>query len=114
MARKLVLLGAMALFALPALAAAASAPRVWLEDAAPAVVRGAGFHPREVVVVTVSAGTSHLRGHATSTANGAFVVRFRSSVDTGCRSTFVTAVDASGRRAVLKIVPSGCGTQQGP
>lgn len=115
MTRRLAILAVAALAAWPALAASAGgSARVWLQDTTPAVVRGTGFHARQVVVVTVSAGTDRLRGRATTTATGSFVARFRSSVDAGCRSTFVAAVDASGRRAVLKIVPSGCGAQQGP
>lgn len=115
MTRRLVILAVAALGAWPSLAASAGgSARVWLEDTTPAVVRGAGFHPRQMVVVTVSTGTDRLRGRATTNATGTFVARFRSSVDAGCRSTFVAAVDASGRRAVLKIVPSGCGAQQGP
>lgn len=115
MARKLIVLVAAALLTWPALGASAGGPaRVWLQDTAPAVVRGTGFHPREAVVVTVSAGSVQLRHRATTTATGSFVSRFRSSIDAGCRSVFVAAVDQSGRRGILKIVPSGCGTQEAP
>jgi hypothetical protein len=112
--RRLVIL-AVVLVAWPALAASAGgSARVWLQDTAPAVVRGAGFHSRETVVVTVSAGAVQLHRRTTSTATGSFVSRFQDSIDVGCHSIFVAAVDTSGRRATLKIVPSGCGTQVAP
>jgi hypothetical protein len=95
--------------AVPA-AYAAPTPRVHLGFGSPPTVVGAGFHARERVTVTVTAGTVRLSKIVRSTLRGAVLARFtRSLPGSGCHQIAIKAVGASGDHAAWKSPPRSCG-----
>jgi hypothetical protein len=105
MARRLLILAAVALAAAPAATQAARLlhPRLTLSPE-PVVVRGIGFHAQERVLVRVYAGGSYSH-RVTATTRGTFRAAFpNASVDT-CQGYVVTAVGNRGSRASLKFMP---------
>lgn len=96
-------------------AVGSTAPRVRLLDASPAVVSGAGFHPRERVVVTVRAGTTRLSKAVETSARGAFVARFARTLHVpACGQLAVAARGALGDHAAWKSPLPDCGTSLQP
>lgn len=83
--------------------------------ASPATVAGTGFQARERVVVTVTAGSSHLSKAVVVGDHGAFVARFAKAVSAArCGHVVIVAVGAQGDRASWKSAPQSCGTPQQP
>jgi hypothetical protein len=110
-----ILLGASLALVLVPVGLATSQPHVRLTDRTPATVAGAGFHPRERVVVTVSASPTHLSKTVLTTGSGAFVARFdRNLVVAQCGQVAVTAIGARGDRAAWKTPPQVCGAPPQP
>jgi hypothetical protein len=110
-----VLLGAsLALVLVPA-ALATSQPHVRLTDRTPTTVAGAGFHPAERVVVTVSANPTRLSKTVLTNGSGTFVARFAHNlVVAPCGQVAVSAVGARGDRATWKTPPQVCGAPPQP
>jgi hypothetical protein len=78
-------------------------------------VLGAGFHPRERVVVTVRTGSSHWTKTVVTTDRGTFTARFTLPVGSaGCPGFSVLAVGAKGERAAWKSPPRPCANPIGP
>jgi hypothetical protein len=106
-----VILAVLLVAAIAPAAWGAAGPQVRLMDASPATVAGKGFHARERVVVTVTAGSSRLSKALVSGAGGTFVARFARAVSTAnCRQVAIVAVGASGDRGSWKSPPQTCGT----
>ncbi len=104
----------LALLALAPASLAAGAPKVTLTAVSPAVVYGAGFQPRERVVVTVVAGDARFAKAATASPHGSFRLRFaRPATTTGCDRARVSAVGALGGRATWLTPQLDCVAQQG-
>lgn len=96
-------------------ALAVTRPHVRLLDMSPAAVSGTGFHARERVVVTVTAGTTRLSKGVETTARGTFVARFARAVHAPeCGQLAVSAVGVRGDRAGWKSPPPACGAQLQP
>jgi hypothetical protein len=97
----------------PAAASAlTSHARVWLSDSSPAVARGAGFHDGDPVVVTLDAPQADRRKTVDATATGAFVARFRVTLDECSGRVTLTARDAHGTTAVWVAPQRSCGNPQ--
>ena len=78
-------------------------------------VVGAGFHPRERVVVTLRAGSDHWTKSIVAGAAGGFTVRFAVPVSAGgCQGFSVLAVGAKGERAAWKSPPKPCANPIAP
>ena len=107
--RALVVLAAALVVAAPA-ASAGGLARVWIADEQPLVVRGSGFHAATQVTVTVAKLKRTYRSATMTGSAGGFTARFGGAkLPTSCGTTFVTATDSLGRKAVSKIVANDCG-----
>jgi hypothetical protein len=73
----------------------------------PVAVRGAGFKPRERIVVNVVAGV-HLRKQTTATAGGAFRLVFGRLKPNACAGISISAVGTRGSRAEYRRSPGVC------
>ena len=73
-------------------------PSISVGSIPPVVVQGAGFEPRERVVVVVRA-TGWDRTQVVASSNGAFTVRFASLDPGACAGLSITAVGNRGSRA---------------
>jgi hypothetical protein len=93
--------------AVPA-ASASGVTRVWIANDQPLVVRGAGFHVASQVSVSVSKLKRTYRSTVMSGSAGGFTAHFKVNLPTRCGTTVVTATDASGHRAVSRIVANDC------
>jgi hypothetical protein len=112
--RALIVVGLALVVAGPA-SSANSIARVWIADEQPLVVRGAGFHTGTQVTVTVSKLKHTYRAGATTGSAGGFTARFGgASLSTRCGTTVVTATDATGQKAVSRIVANDCGIRVPP
>jgi hypothetical protein len=103
MMRLLTLALVVASVAAASASAVARAPSLKIERATPLVVRGLGFHAREIVTVTTSIG--HLR--VRTTATGGFVASFRTGTDR-CSGGRIVALGTTGDRAVLRLPQLMC------
>jgi hypothetical protein len=84
-------------------------PELRIVRAAPLVVAGARFVPRERVTVRVEAKGERRLRPVTATGVGRFVVRFTSLVYDRCYSPYrIWAIGARGSRAELKLPRSQC------
>ena len=108
MRRALIVLGVAVALAVPS-ASANGLAKVWLSGNQPLVVRGAGFHAQSRVTVVVSKLKHTFRSSTMSTASGGFTARFDASLPRRCGTTVLTATDASGQRALSRIVANDCG-----
>jgi hypothetical protein len=100
---------------LPVSAQAVRHGHVRLTGFSPAVVHGSGFYARERVTVTLRGASSVMIGHATTTAGGAFTMRFgRAAPAAGCQGLAVSVVGARGDQAAWKSAPQVCGTPLAP
>jgi hypothetical protein len=80
-------------------------PRVWLAAKDPVTIRGAGFHARERVAVTVIAPEVARQRTLRATATGAVTVRFAdASIEATCGRIVVRATGARGAAVVWKNV----------
>ena len=97
-----------------ATAGAASVARahVWLAGRSPATVKGAAFHPRERVAVTLTVGDVRLAKRVVATATGSFVARWTRAVPSGCVVTGIVATGSAGSRASYKVAPPMCAPLQ--
>jgi hypothetical protein len=90
-------------------------PQLRLLDLSPASVAGAGFHPRERVVVTVTGGSNRLRRAVVTSARGTFVARFAEAIAApGCSQLVLVAIGARGDRASWKSPAKSCGPPPQP
>jgi hypothetical protein len=87
-----------------AVPASAGGPRLAVADDAPFTVRGSGFVAHEHVRVVVTANASATRW-ATTTAAGAFTLRFPTVKLGTCAAFAIRAFGSHGSRAVLRIRP---------
>jgi hypothetical protein len=90
--------------------AVAAPPRATLrldDDAVPAVLRGAGFKPREHVRVVVLSGTTRTVRKLVATRLGRFGLRMREDMN-ACQGFSATAVGSKGTKATFKRAPGQC------
>jgi hypothetical protein len=92
--------------ALPAWGAKPRTPALKLESAAPLVVKGSGFKPREAVLLTATIGNRRRFAGPIARPNGTFVARFNVRI-TSCTTLTVRAIGGRGSRATLRAKP-GC------
>jgi len=89
-------------------------PHLKLLDRAPLTMKGASFHVRERVRVTVATTATTTRTVRAS-RGGTFTVRFDSVSVARCGDLAVQAVGARGDRASLKVLqPEDCAPGLGP
>jgi hypothetical protein len=77
------------------------------DDTAPALLRGAGFQPREHVRVVVVSGATRTVRKLVATRLGRFVVRMRAEMK-ACQGFSARAVGSEGTKATLKRAPGQC------
>lgn len=108
---RIVLLLVLAAVLVPA---ALAAPRAHVRLVGTGVV-GAGFHPRERVVVTLRTRSEHWTRSVVAGSTGGFVVRFAVPLSRGgCEGFSVLAVGAKGERAAWKSPPKPCANPIAP
>ena len=77
------------------------------DDSAPAMLRGAGFQPREHVRVVVVSGATRTVKKLVATRLGRFAVRMRADLN-ACQGFSATAFGSNGTKATLKRAPGQC------
>jgi hypothetical protein len=90
--------------------AVAAQPRASLrldDDTAPALLRGAGFQPREHVRIVVVSGATRNMRQVVATRLGRFVMRMRADMN-ACQGFSIRAVGSMGTKATLKRAPGQC------
>jgi hypothetical protein len=94
---------------------ASAQPSIRIFDLSPAAARGAHFVPRELVTVTLRAGTATVVRTTRASALGAFTVAFGTlSERNRCSGSIaVSARGARGDRAAYKLPALACPTTAG-
>ena len=94
------------ILALALASAAMAAPaRLAVMSGSQFAVRGTTFHPREHVVVVVSAKGEHATKRLTAGPAGGFLARFPSIVLPSCAAFTVRATGDEGSHAALRVIP---------
>ena len=106
--RAAVVVGALALAAAPAHAAATVSPTLRLASLSPFTVRGQNFKPRENVLVTVNAGRHRAERHVRTSSRGSFVTAFPTIKVDRCTGYVARAIGARGSVATLRSPPLLC------
>jgi len=89
------------------LSGATAKPRVWISSPDPLTVRGAGFHAREHVKLTVTGNGVSRQRQLTAARTGAFTARFATPFPAKhCFALLVRAAGAAGSRATMKSPPN--------